>query len=84
MRAPMPIQGPHGAVGSVPWHVIEPHRRQAGMNHHRSLETLQHLGGLSWGEALAILQNAPMRAVTGWSEREAQRRVELIVQGLTP
>jgi len=46
---------------ALPWKLIEPHERQARINHSKTLQTLANLGGLDWGEALAVLEDRPWR-----------------------
>ena len=41
----------------IPWEVIEPHERQAYINHGQSLERLAFRGGLSYREMYAILRD---------------------------
>lgn len=49
---------------SIPWAVIEPHRRQAMSNHSQSLETLASRGGLDLTELAAVLEDRPWRRMT--------------------
>jgi hypothetical protein len=54
----MPVGGrPSSGNERFPLELFEPHRRQAWGNHGRSLEGLAERGGLSWAEALAILED---------------------------
>lgn len=48
----MPVDG----GPSIPWALIEPFERQAKANHGQTLERLAERGGLSPGEALAIVE----------------------------
>ncbi len=41
----------------IPWEVIEPHERQAYINHGQSLKRLASRGGLSYREMLAVLRD---------------------------
>lgn len=45
----------HSAM--IPWEVLEPHEQQAIINHGQTLQRLAERGGLSWGEAAAILDD---------------------------
>ena len=45
----------------IPWKMIARHERQARTNHSQTLERLHQRGGLSWSEALAVLQDRPWR-----------------------
>lgn len=56
-------------VLSMPWHLIEPHEKQADRNHHQSLKTLSHRGGLSSSEMAAVMND---RNYTDMSEVDAQ------------
>jgi hypothetical protein len=53
------ISGQTWAGGTIPWSVIRPHEAQAQRNHAQSLEVLAKRGGLSWSEALAVLEDRP-------------------------
>ena len=46
------IDGTH-----IPWEVIEIHEHQALINHGQTLQRLAERGGLSWGEASAVLDD---------------------------
>lgn len=48
-------------VVGVPWHIMEPHERQARENHGQSLARLVARGGLSACEALAIIEDRKWR-----------------------
>lgn len=45
-----------GASG-IPWAMLEHHERQAVRNHSQTLQRLHDRGGLSWCEALAVLED---------------------------
>lgn len=60
----------------IPYAVIEPHERQAESNHYQSLETLERRGGLSYCEALAVLEDRPWSRV---EQNMAKQRVFEIV-----
>lgn len=47
------------ALQSIPWDIIAPHEAQAMANHHRSLDQLAVLGGLTPEEALAVIEGRP-------------------------
>ncbi|MGU9981533.1 hypothetical protein ACJ4V0_15970 [Phreatobacter sp. HK31-P] len=51
-------------VVSVPWHIMEPHERQARENHGQSLARLAERGGLSACEALAIIEDRKWQRMT--------------------
>jgi hypothetical protein len=53
----MPVGEPHSAKDRFPMSLFEPHERQAERNHYQSLQTLARRGGLSWCEALAIIED---------------------------
>lgn len=46
----------HSAM--IPWEVLAPHEPQAITNHGQTLQRLAERGGLSWGEAAAILEDS--------------------------
>jgi hypothetical protein len=53
----MPVGGRPSHRNEVfPLELFKPHQRQALHNHGQTLERLAQLGGLSWAEALAILE----------------------------
>ena len=65
----------------IPWKMIAPHERQAELNHSQTLRRLHERGGLSWSEALAVLQDRPWRkepnakalvlaAVSAWDQEQ--------------
>lgn len=51
-----PIMSEDG-IQEIPWSAIEPHRRQAEINHSQSLERLAERGGLGLCEAVAVLED---------------------------
>jgi hypothetical protein len=54
----MPVGNKPAYANEVfPMSVFEPHRAQAYSNHGQTLERLAQRGGLSWCEALAILED---------------------------
>jgi hypothetical protein len=66
----------------IPWAMIEPHAKQAMLNHYQTLHGLHRRGGLSWAEALAVIEDREFRgdpdakakvleAVRVWSEAKA-------------
>lgn len=56
--------------GGIPWAMIASHERQADRNHGQTLRRLHDRGGLSWCEALAVLEDRPWR-----KEPDAERLV---------
>lgn len=62
---------------SLPWEMIAPYEAQAQANHGQSLERLAERGGLSPGEALAVLtcRRRPPMSIVALAEIE-RRRVE--------
>src|ERR1700677_5152883 len=46
-----------GVTTSVPWQMILPHEKQALLNHYQTLRRLHERGGLSPGEAVAVLED---------------------------
>jgi len=80
-----PIQGTaekgRAPRGSIPWSLIAPHEKQALKNHDgQSLEKLASRGGLSWREALAVLEDRPFG--DRLEEGEARSLVLAMVPGL--
>jgi hypothetical protein len=53
-----------GTTETIPWSLIEPHRRQAERNHYQTLERLNERGGLSYCELVAVLEDRPWRKMT--------------------
>lgn len=51
----------HGPHRMMPWAMIELHEAQAVRNHSQSLATLDSRGGLTWSEAIAILEDRSWR-----------------------
>lgn len=49
-----------GSSETLPWSVIEPHEKQARENHSQTLRRLAERGGLSWTEALLVLNDRPL------------------------
>lgn len=47
----------------IPWAALAPHEQQAQKNHSQSLARLAERGGLSWGEAHAVLTGRPWSSV---------------------
>ncbi len=58
------------SVGSIPWDVIAPHEKQADRNHSQSLVQLADRCGLSWCEALAVLEDRRWHEMD-WREAKA-------------
>lgn len=48
-----------GTTETIPWVIIGWHEDQAQKNHYQRLERLAERGGLSWSEALAVLEDRP-------------------------
>ena len=76
-----PIQRPHGIRGwagrtSIPWSLIAPHEQQAQRNHGQSLRRLAERGGLSHGEAVAVIED---REWSPMEQAEAEKRLEELV-----
>ncbi len=55
------LQSPDRLPQSVPWSIVEPHRRQAERNHSQTLERLAERGGLSWAELIAVITDNEYR-----------------------
>lgn len=55
----------------VPWAFIEPHEKQALLNHDQTLERLAQRGGLSIREALAVVQDRKWRDTLHLAEESA-------------
>lgn len=66
---------------SIPWAVIERHKRQAQRNHYQSLERLAERGGLSWCEAAAVLEDREWHSMP---DEEAEATVLAIVAATRP
>jgi hypothetical protein len=45
----------------IPWAMIEPHAKQAMCNHDQTLHRPHQRGGLTWCEALAVLEDREWR-----------------------
>lgn len=43
--------------GNIPWEIIASHEEQAIKNHYQTLDVLAKRGGLSFEEALAVLED---------------------------
>ena len=65
------VSSPYEGV-TFPMEFFAPHERQASRNHAQTLARLNERGGLSWGEALAVLEDRPWTAMDG---SEAQTTV---------
>ena len=74
MDEEFPILKSNGVT--IPWKSIAPHEKQALINHGQSLEKLASRGGLSWCEALAVLQDSKFIAM---SEEEAKEKVLALI-----
>ena len=64
------VSSPHEGV-TFPMEVFAPHESQARCNHSQTLARLNERGGLSWGEALAVLEDRPWTAMEGSEARVA-------------
>lgn len=56
------------------WAMIAPHEAQAQRNHYQTLRRLHARGGLSWCEALAVLEDRPWR-----EDPDAKQKVQALV-----
>src|SRR5262245_18369868 len=56
---------------SIPWAVIEPHRRQARSNHRQSLEMIADQGGPDPQSTAAVLRDRGLKYALSLSEQEA-------------
>lgn len=65
-----------GADERFPMSLFEPHEAQAERNHYQSLQTLARRGGLSWCEAVAILEDRDWHKM----DNAEQRFRELVTQ----
>lgn len=65
---------------SVPWALLEPHRRQANRNHYQTLERLAERGGLSWSEMCAMIED---REWAQMPDDEAEARIMAAVARLS-
>lgn len=61
----------------IPYAVIESHEEQAIINHGQTFQRLAERGGLSYSEALAVLED---RRWTDVEQNEAKHKVYCIVQ----
>lgn len=71
-------------IKSVPWALVAPYERRAGLNHSQSLATLSSRGGLSPQEMYCLLRDVDLRE--GWGSitvEDAERYIETRVQLLT-
>jgi hypothetical protein len=66
---------------SIPWALVEPHRRQARSNHGQSLESLASQGGLEAQDLVAVLRDKGPKYALSLTEKEALIIVHKIVQG---
>lgn len=66
-----------GTKSTIPWSAIARHDEQAKKNHYQTLERLAERGGLSWDEALAVLEDRPWKSMR---KSEAQSRVLELVK----
>jgi len=57
------LNSPKGQPSSVPWEIVEPHRKRAEKNHYQTLERLAERGGLSWAELVAVMADRPIRDI---------------------
>lgn len=62
-RSTFPVLG-GGDIKSVPWDLVEPHRKRAMENHYQTLERLAERGGLGPAELFAVVEDRPWRSVT--------------------
>lgn len=66
-----------GVPEFVPWAMLEPHEKQAGINHGQSLQRLAERGGLSVCEMVAVLEDRGWRKM---SVKEAMHRLRWFLQ----
>lgn len=75
MNAGMPVGGRCSAANRrFPLEFFAPHHRQASLNHGLSLERLADGAGLSWAEALAIVEDRFVRDRRVGGEETAFRK----------
>lgn len=56
------LEGSHNKPDySIPWELIAPHEKQAIKNHGQTLERLAERHGLSFCEAVAIIEDRPWK-----------------------
>lgn len=60
-------------IAWVPWAVMAPHAEQARKNHGQSLQRLAERGGLSCGEALAVIEDREWEHMDRVVARQALR-----------
>lgn len=53
----------------IPWEMVEPHARQAEINHYQTLERLAERGGLSPSELMAVLEDRRWSPMPDASEK---------------
>jgi len=58
---------------SLPWAMIEPHERQAQVNHAQNLATLAGRGGLDCIEAMAVLEDRRLPHFVGVADAAARK-----------
>ena len=54
---------------SIPWSLIEPHRRQAQTNHYQTIEELAQRGGLDPIELEFVLKDQKYKWEPGYAEK---------------
>lgn len=69
IRTKMPIMGAT-LLSEIPFAMIAPHEEQAQRNHGQTLNRLAERGGLSTGEAIAILEGRKWSSVKECVENE--------------
>lgn len=67
------LRGSHDPQGprDISWSLLEPHRKQAELNHGQTLERLAQRGGLCPQEIVAVLENRSLKDVVDMSYHEA-------------
>lgn len=64
----------------IPWAMVTPHNAQAKINHNQDLAKLQSRGGVSYCEALAILDDRKWKTMETYEAyNELKRRVEAYI-----
>lgn len=65
---------------NIPWEMIEPHAKQAKLNHDQSLERLAERGGLDANEAIAVLTDKGIIDIPVMEDRFAYAKLFALVQ----
>ena len=70
----------HGKRKSIPWAMIEPHEKQAKINHYQTLQRLSERGGLSPLEAICVLEDRDFPVSYETEVSGAEKRLEELVR----